>query len=291
MQALVEPETPCYLLIRLDTKGSLGHEWFLFSWTPDAASIRQKMLYASTKATLKKEFGSGHIKEEFHGTVLEEASYEGYKKHKLNAEAPVPLTSREEEMAELRRHEIKTEINTETRHQTLGGINCPITEDAQEAILKMAHGHYDYLQFRIELAAETIHLENAANLNEVSKLGKQVPSDKARYHIFLFKHTHEGDYLEQFVFIYSMPGYSCSVKERMMYSSCKAPFLDTIHSLGLEIVKKLEIDNGNELTEDFLQDELHPKKILHRPQFAKPKGPPNRGAKRLLKTQQEDATD
>lgn len=50
---------------------------------------------------------------------------------------------------------------------------------------------------------------------------------------------------------------------------------------------KLEIDAGSELTEEFLYDELHPKKILHRPMFAKPKGPANRAVKRLTKTQVE----
>lgn len=31
--------------------------------------VRQKMLYAATRATLKKEFGGGHIKDEVFGTV------------------------------------------------------------------------------------------------------------------------------------------------------------------------------------------------------------------------------
>ncbi len=36
-----------------------------------------------------------------------------------------------------------------------------------------------------------------------------------------------------------MPGYSCPVKERMMYSSVKATFCETIHKLGLDIVKRV----------------------------------------------------
>lgn len=37
-----------------------------------------------------------------------------------------------------------------------------------------------------------------------------------------------------------MPGYACSVKERMLYSSCKGPLLDIIESnLGLTISKKV----------------------------------------------------
>lgn len=42
------------------------------------------------------------------------------------------------------------------------------------------------------------------------------------------------------VFIYSMPGYTCSIKERMLYSSCKNPLIDTVEkNLGIEIAKKV----------------------------------------------------
>lgn len=41
----------------------------MLSWSPDSAPVRQKMLYASTKATLKQEFGSAHIKDEMHATL------------------------------------------------------------------------------------------------------------------------------------------------------------------------------------------------------------------------------
>ena len=43
------------------------------------------------------------------------------------------------------------------------------------------------------------------------------------------------------VFIYSMPGYKCPVKERMLYSSCKAPVVDTAEQLGVEIVRKVRV--------------------------------------------------
>ena len=43
------------------------------------------------------------------------------------------------------------------------------------------------------------------------------------------------------VFVYSMPGYKCSIKDRMLYSTCKGPLLDVAASLGLEIEKKVSI--------------------------------------------------
>ncbi|CAG9772791.1 unnamed protein product [Ceutorhynchus assimilis] len=281
---LIEENQPCYILYRLDNKTSLGYEWLFISWSPDGAPIRQKMLYASTKATLKQEFGSAQIKEELHGTSLSDITLDGYKKHKKSVAAPAPLSMREEELQELKKTEVRTEISITTKQQTLGGVEFPLTKAATEAIESMASGVYDYIQLRIDIPEETIHVASAGNIS-LEKLPSKIPTDTARYHLFNFKHTHEGDYTESIVFIYSMPGYNCTVKERMLYSSCKNPLTNSITNLGLTIVKKIEIDSGSELTEQFLLEELYPTNSLHRPKFAKPKGPPGRGPKRMTKNQ------
>jgi twinfilin-like protein len=80
-----------------------------------------------------------------------------------------------------------------------------------------------------------------AEILSIDKLPSKVPEDSGRYHLYKFKHTHEGDYMENIVFIYSMPGYNCPIKERMLYSSCKNPLTDTITNLGLDIVKKVRM--------------------------------------------------
>lgn len=281
IQPELEQDVPCYILYRLDVKTAEGgFAWMMISWIPEIASIRQKMIYASTKSTLKLEFGGSYLKEEYHATSLEEVTWEGYQKNKLSMAAPTPLTAREEEINELRRTEIKTDV---VGHQTLSGISCPISEAALQAINDLKRGSYNYLQFHIELEKEEIHITKADNI-DVHKLAAQVPTDHARFHIFLFKHSYDGDWLESFVFVYSMPGYNCSVKERMMYSSSKAPFLDAIQGLGIEITKRLEVDDASELSEENLIDEIHPKKMLHKQQFAKPAPPSkNRGPRRLIK--------
>ena len=52
------------------------------------ASTRQKMIYASTKSTLKTEFGLSLIKEEYHATQIEEMTYKGYLKNLEFLSAP-----------------------------------------------------------------------------------------------------------------------------------------------------------------------------------------------------------
>lgn len=57
-------------LFRLDSRShGGGYEWILISWSPDDSPVRQKMLYASTKATLKKEFGTAQIVDEIFGNI------------------------------------------------------------------------------------------------------------------------------------------------------------------------------------------------------------------------------
>ena len=57
------------IILRLDSEAHGGYEWILLCWSPDDSPIREKMLYASTKATLKKEFGATQITDELFGTV------------------------------------------------------------------------------------------------------------------------------------------------------------------------------------------------------------------------------
>lgn len=108
------------------------------------------MLYAATRATLKKEFGGGHIKDEIFATskvgvtcqnqlnrqqvmtsamwqdafemaVLilcppppppqEEMTLSGYRKFLASQAAPLPLTAAEEELKQIKLSEVRTQTN------------------------------------------------------------------------------------------------------------------------------------------------------------------------------------
>ncbi|KAL3058805.1 hypothetical protein OYC64_010867 [Pagothenia borchgrevinki] len=287
--SLLYDQEPCYILYRLDSQNAQGYEWIFISWSPDQSPVKQKMLYAATRATVKKEFGGGHVKYEMFGTTEEDICLLGYQRHVSSCSGPAPLTLAEQELqrikiTECRVKQVKTEISVESKHQTLQGLVFPLQETAKRALQQLAQKRINYIQLRLDVQKETIELVHS-NPTETRELPLRVPKDTPRYHFFLYKHSHEGDYLESVVFIYSMPGYSCSIKERMLYSSCKSRLLEDVEKdYHLEVAKKLEIDDGDELTEDFLYDEVHPKQHAHKQAFAKPCGPAGkRGHKRLIK--------
>jgi twinfilin-like protein len=74
---LLDALEPCYVLFRLDaptassdeSTSSSAADWVLMCYVPDKAKVRDKMLYSSTRAALRKELGGGtRIADEMWGT-------------------------------------------------------------------------------------------------------------------------------------------------------------------------------------------------------------------------------
>ncbi|MGH0137318.1 UNVERIFIED_CONTAM: hypothetical protein FKN15_069954, partial [Acipenser sinensis] len=250
--SMLEDKEPAYILYRLDSQNAQGYEWIFVAWSPDFSP--------------------------------DDVSLSGYKKYLTSVAAPCPLTAAEEELRQIKLNEVKTDISVDSKHQTLQGVAFPMNRESVQALEQLRDNKLNYVQLEIDFQNETIVLASTTP-TEIKDLPKRIPKDSARYHFFLYKHSHEGDYLESIVFIYSMPGYTCSIRERMLYSSCKNPLIDMVENqLEMEVEKKLEIDDGDELTADFLYEEVHPKQHAHKQTFAKPKGPTGkRGIRRLIR--------
>ncbi|RWS17809.1 protein tyrosine kinase 9/actin monomer-binding protein-like protein [Dinothrombium tinctorium] len=288
---------PCYLLFRLDTINSSNlYEWLLICWSPEDSPVRQKMLYASTKATLKTTFGSASIVSDYFATNKEEMSLDHIKNEKKNDEQIETnnvelLTAKEQDLKSVKRSEALSSSIHSTR--TLPGLQFPLTDELVDALFELKDGLISYICLAIDLDKEEITLETKENHKEfeISDMPKKISNKNARYHILLYPHTHEGVFTKSVIFIYSVPGESCSVKERMLYSSCKNALVTAIQDeskFGIEISRRLECDDPNELTIEFFLNELHPKENTAKSKFEKPKGPMGkRGARRLIKTNDE----
>ncbi|EDQ91064.1 uncharacterized protein MONBRDRAFT_31730 [Monosiga brevicollis MX1] len=284
--ATADEKEPCYMIFRLDSRNASGYEFVLIAWSPDFAHIKKKMLYAATRATLKQTFGMLHLKAELFGTVTDDISYAGYQRHLVSEAAPPPLTEEEYEKAEIRKAETGVEIGASTKHQIATGVAFPVESKAMSALKDLKAGKITYVQMSLDLSKEEILLAESGSYH-VDKIQSLVSDDEPRYHVFNFKHNHEGDTIESTVFIYSCPGFKCSVKQRMMYSTCKSPLIDVVEDeIKLELAKKLEIGESAELTQEFLYDQLHPAKTVFKQKFSRPSRP-GKGGRRMVRGGQE----
>lgn len=281
----IDPKSPCYFFYRLDDKSEyLGFAWLFITWSPDYAPVKQKMLYASTKSTLKQEFGAGQIKDELFGTSAEDVSLEGYQKHLLAELAPKPLSNREEEIEEIKKTSDLTKIHIDTKHKTLQGVMFPIEQEGLDKLEMFKDEKLDYLRFAIDISSERILLDGSSHFLNVDLISEEIPKDKGRFHLYRYNHTHEGVDFKWIIFIYSMPAFICTVKERMLYSSCKSEFLCFLKkATSIHINKTFETSEPEEITKEYIQDEIHPKKMCGELKFSKPKGPSSRGPRRVTR--------
>lgn len=280
----IDPKQPCFFFYRLDEKINTGYTWLFISWSPDFAPVKQKMLYASTKSTLKQEFGAGQIKDELFGTVNEDISLEGYLRHKTSQAAPAPLTMREEEIEEIRKTENLTKINVDTKQKTLQGVMFPVEQQGLEKLELFKRGAVNYVRLAIDIKEERILLDKFVEQLDVNAIAGEIPTDQGRFHLYRYQHTFEGETFNSVLFIYSMPGFVCTVKERMLYSSCKSEMLSFLKGqAGLDIAKTFETSEPGEITVAYIMEELHPKKLSDGLKFSKPKGPSSRGPRRVTR--------
>ena len=106
------------------------------------------MLYASTKATFKKEFGGGQLKEEYYANLQQEVTLAGYKRHLRAEQAPGPLSREEVEMLEIKQSEIRVEIGVDSK-QAMANLQFPFNKSALTAIEAYWKKGHDYVQLGI----------------------------------------------------------------------------------------------------------------------------------------------
>ena len=111
-----------------------------------------------------------------------------------------------------------------------------------------------------------------SSTEEATGLAALTPADQPRYHFFRYRHAFEDNTLESVIFIYSCPMKS-KVRERMLYSSCKAAVIAVGQESGIEADKLAETSDASEVTEAFIYEELHPKKPDEKKVFKKPMRP------------------
>ncbi|KAI8575941.1 hypothetical protein K450DRAFT_259503 [Umbelopsis ramanniana AG] len=249
LQKYLDDSQPSFILVRLDTKSSAGeYNWLFIAYVPDNSKVRDKMLYASSRASLTKDLGDYRFVDNMWGTEASEFTLDGYKKHKSHQTAEAPLTARERELAEIKAQESKASSNhmgTTVRKTYAAGVAVPLSEEAQAALedLGKSSRSHNYVSLRLEKENETIQLDNASTV-AAGDLAKTIPADSPRFTFYAFEHGNTDASLGE-------------LREKMLYSCSRGGAIATAEAeANLKVVKKLETSDPADLTEEYLKEEV-----------------------------------
>lgn len=138
LQPHIKPNVALYLMLR---RFEAAPKLLAVTYVPDAAPVRQKMLFASSRLTLVRELGTEHFRDTVFVTTAEELSERGFKKLDAHNKLEAPLTMEEKALGEVKRAEQEAGSGTGTREIHLSkSLSMPVAEDAIAAMKEIGQG-------------------------------------------------------------------------------------------------------------------------------------------------------
>lgn len=281
LQPRLKPDEALYIILRRYNGGEGGSKdaprLIVVTYVPDTAKVRQKMLFASTRLTLTRELGSEHFRETIFATTAEELSPAGFERHDRHAAIDAPLTEEERTLGEVKRAEAEAGAGTGIREIHLSKtMNMPIATDALVSLSELSRGEgRGIVILKINRDSETVELvKDSSTPSSIAELVQAIPTTEPRFTFFKYTHTHDGAESSPVLFFYTCPAVAGKeIKYRMMYPLMKRAVLTVAETeAGLKIEKRFEVEEPNEITEDLVLSELHPRAEV-KTAFKRPKRP------------------
>jgi twinfilin-like protein len=124
---------------------------------------------------------------------------------------------------------------------------------------------------KINIATETMELASSSQ-TAIESLSSTISPTEPCYSFYRYAHTYNGTSLSPILFIYTCPSGS-KIKERMLYaaSSRSAQQLAEAEA-GLTIEKKIEASSPEDVTQESIDEDLHPK-VEVKKAFERPRRP------------------
>lgn len=259
--SLVETNEAAYILVRQE-----DGTFVLVSYVGDSATVKDKMIYASTRNTLSRELGA-KVSSTYFATTNEELQYSAFARELKDHKSDAPLSEKEKGSRDVKDAEGETVHNTGARRAIVSsGVAFPLSKEAQEALNVLRTTSVSrFVSLSIDTKTETIELESTNEIG-LDELSSSIPQDVPRYTFFSWVHQVNSAGITSQCFIYTCPS-ATKVRERMLYSSNRQSIITS---------SELKIDHKYEAEELDLVDfksRLMPAKETKSSGFSRPKRP------------------
>jgi twinfilin-like protein len=249
--------------LRLDTtsNGSKTGDFAAVTYVPDAAPVRQKMLFASTRLTLARELGTENFTESVFVTTAQELTEEGWKKHEDHIKLDNPLTEEERNLEDIKEAEVLEVGGTGRRGAGYGGPSGGLKMRAGEGVVEALSGLEDgslvmLVSFfresawrnwwsrancwqKIDSSEQIVLAEPVVSSVDPSSLASNISTTEPRYSFYRYSYNGADGPESAPIFIYTCPT-ATKVKDRMIYaSSRRSAEALAEHEAGVKLAKKV----------------------------------------------------
>lgn len=239
------PEKPQYILYETDEKN-----WLQILYLPEgSSSSKDKMVYASSQASLKQDFGERRISEQFTVNRPEEMRWSKIKTDHLekgNKEDLLSPYERSLNQAKADEEAARSAYKKDGTHGVQSGaLNFNLDAGATSAVADFAQGNVNFVTLKLNVKKEVFECVLSEKVEDYSEVEGKVSNEAATYNLLKFVHE-SGSYN---IFFMCMPSNAgLAVKERMLNASCRNGLINTITGSGIELHQSPQIDGSSEVS-------------------------------------------
>ncbi|KAF4040438.1 Cofilin/tropomyosin-type actin-binding protein [Phytophthora infestans] len=258
-------EQAAFVLLCPDTNVA-ALRWVLLAFVPESVSVRDRMLYSSSRDSLKKQLGLNYFSGEFHATELSEVTWASFLEARKKQAADAPLSESERLLKEA----ALLERDTNVKSSAMGVVPFEITQNVRDKLRLLQDNKFDWIAMKLSEDNESVEvvksLENVQLIDVPTTLDRRSPSFVA--------YRYRAGATSALIFMYVCPEDS-PVRLKMVYSTCKATVLSVANEeLHIKFDHTIEINNPSSAVDD-IRSELAPKteEELKPREFARPAAP------------------
>jgi len=229
----------------------------LIVYVPDVAPVNLKMLYASSKGSLKDGLGRNLFGKNKEFSTLDEVVWKNIQMNDIMTNDPKPWSQREITLSELEEQEnmSRRELmdNPQTQPSGFNTVRMPLTNSTEQALRSLSSRQVNWIQLTLGDNYEQIDTVLSKTISD-NELAQNIDFSQPQFYLY--------DLGGNIILIYCCPDEGTNIRNRMVYSTCKAGLAEQIRSFGISVVKKFDIRSRDEVNITNLRNETSRKVAL-----------------------------
>mmetsp|Transcript_58848 Transcript_58848/g.93579 ORF Transcript_58848/g.93579 Transcript_58848/m.93579 type:complete len:386 (+) Transcript_58848:35-1192(+) len=252
--------------------------YILIHYAPDLSPVKQRMMYASSRPSLKAFLGHSSFSEDYHCSNKDDLTLKKIVDartlhHKIDFRSDAEI---EKEAAALE------SVATSAKSQVMKSLPIKVEESAKGAIDNYKSDACKCVFLSLTAKSQSIEGEEK-KVDTIGEIKGLLGDTEPKYILFWYEkskqeNSEEEEEKDQLgnkrIFGYYCPD-KADRKLRFTYSTCKANVIEYCTSIGLEFYSKIELSSLNDFKEEYLDYHIFPVSDK-KETFAMPKGPKTR---------------
>jgi len=224
--------------------------YILVHFAPDLSPVKQRMIYASSRPSLKTFLGHSSFSEDYHCSATEELTLEA-----IIAARTLHHTIDFRSDAEIEKEAAAMESSaTSAKSAVMKSLPVDVRDSAVSAVAAYKSGEAQTVLLFLDAEAQAIEGAVASEAQSLAEIESLLSVDEPKYVLFHYAKTRADESEEEkaedsgakMVFCYFCPE-AADRKRRFTFSTCKANVIEYCASVGVEFYSKVEFTTREEV--------------------------------------------